>query len=236
MLKYSLVENLLTKKPNDFIAKAQPVGSYDKEAIITEMLHHGTLLTRTDIAAVLNGFEETILYIIGSGSTVNTPLFKTSFSISGVFEGPMDNFDSNRHKIKVNLTKGTRLRDRITKVNVEKTETVIPEPQILEVKDTISGKVNEQLTPGGIVELFGHNIKISGKSANCGLWFVPASGEAIKAQIIVRNKPSTLIAMITTLAQGNYQLKVVTQFNGSGYSIKMPKTSIYKKSLKVNPD
>jgi len=128
MLKYSLVKNLLTKNPNDFIVKAQPMGSYNKEAIITEMLRHGTLLTRTDIVAVLNGFEETILEIIDSGSTVNTPLFKTFFSISGVFNGPTDNFDSDRVII----------------------------------------KVNEQLTPGGIVELFRHNIKISGKSTDYG--------------------------------------------------------------------
>ncbi len=232
MLKYSLSKNLLTKDSYNFVAKVHPAGSCDKEAIITEMLRHGTLLTKTDILAVLNGFEETILDIIDSGRTVNTPLFKTSFSISGVFDGPDDNFERNRHKIKVNLTNGIRLRDSVTKVDLEKTKTRITSPQIYEVKDIISGKVNKQLTPGGIVELFGHNIRISGNNTDCGLWFIPDSGEAIKAQIFAQNKPSKLIAMIPALTNGGYNLKVVTQFT-VGHIVKSSKTCLFDKSLLV---
>jgi hypothetical protein len=49
------------------------------------MLQRGTLLTKTDIIAVFP--------ILPAGSTVNLPLFNTSFSISGVFDSPLDNFD-----------------------------------------------------------------------------------------------------------------------------------------------
>lgn len=233
MLKYSLIENLLSKNPNDFKAQTQPADNCDKEAIITEMLRHGTLLTRTDIVAALNCLEETILDIIVSGKTVKTPLFRTSFSITGVFEGPLDNFDDKRHKLKVNLTKGPQLRDRIARVSLEKNETVIPQPQILEMKDCLTGKINERLTPGGALELWGHNIKISGQSTDCGLWFVPALGEAIKAQIIISNKPSTLIAMIPALPTGNYMLKVVTQFT-VGHIVKSSRTCLFDKSLMVD--
>ena len=73
MLQYSLTENLLTDAPDDYTALVQPLGTYDKEAIITEMLRRGTLLTRTDIVAVLNGFEETVRDITRDGGTVNTP-------------------------------------------------------------------------------------------------------------------------------------------------------------------
>ncbi|HZK95669.1 MAG TPA: DNA-binding domain-containing protein, partial [Prolixibacteraceae bacterium] len=75
MLKYSLTWNLLTDGAGNYTAKAQSSGSYDKEAIITDMLRRGSLLTRTDILAVLNGFEESITKIINDGGTVNTPLF-----------------------------------------------------------------------------------------------------------------------------------------------------------------
>jgi hypothetical protein len=34
------------------------------------------------------------------GCTFNLPMFHTSFSISGVFDGPLDSFDHNRHRRK----------------------------------------------------------------------------------------------------------------------------------------
>lgn len=232
MLQYSLTENLLTGRADNYTALTQTAGSFDKEAIIAEMLRRGSLLTRTDILAVLNGFEETIANIIHDGGTVNTPLFNTSFSVSGVFDGPMDTFDGNRHKLNVNLTKGILLRDIESQVSIEKTGTVTPQPTILEVKDSVSGKVNEQLTPGGVAELMGVNIKIVGENADCGLWFVPATGEAVKAKVIVQNKPSSLIVMIPNLSAGTYTLKEVTQFSG-GKPLKEPKICIFTKPLLI---
>ena len=233
MLQYSLTENLLTEAPDDFTALVQPMGTYDKEAIITEMLRRGSSLTRTDILAVFNGLEETVRDITRDGGTVNTPLFNTSFSISGVFDGAMDTFDGNRHKLNVNLTKGMVMRNVESQVVIEKTGTVIPQPTILEVKDSVSGKVNQQLTPGGVVELMGVNIKIVGENADCGLWFVPASGEAVKAQVIVQNKPSTIIAMIPKLSAESYTLKVMTQYTG-GKPLKDPRTCMFKKTLVID--
>ena len=98
MLKYSLLEMLLTDRPDDYSAQTHSIATLDKEAIIKRMLNRGTLLTRTDILAVLNGFEETIAEALLEGYSVTHPLFNTSFSISGVFESPLDTFDGNRHK------------------------------------------------------------------------------------------------------------------------------------------
>ena len=96
MLKYALQENLLTERPDDYAAQTIVEGSYDKEAIINLMLQRGTLATRTDMLAVLNLFEEVITGLIQNGGTINLPLFNTSFSISGVFDGPMDIFDGGQ--------------------------------------------------------------------------------------------------------------------------------------------
>lgn len=233
MLKYNLVENLLTERPDDYAAQTIPVRSYDKEAIINLILRKGTLLTRTDVLAVMNAEEEVITDIIGEGGTINLPLFNTSFSISGVFEGPMDSFDSSRHRLNVNLTKGTLLRRAEGEVRLTKTDTVAPQPAILEVKDVVSGKVNEALTPGGVVQLWGSNLKIAGEHADVGLWFVPETGNAVKAQVLVTNKPSQLIAMIpATLAAGNYTLRVITQYSGSSL-LKTPRTVVSDRGFVV---
>lgn len=232
MLKYSLTRNLLTGNADDYTAKTQSLGSYDKEAIITNMLWRGSLLTRTDIVAVLNGFEESIANIIHDGGTVNTPLFNTSFSISGKFEGGVDNFDHKRHKVNVNLNKGILIRNAEAKVIPEKTSAIAPQLQILEVKDSVSGKVNERLTPGGVLQVWGNNIKIAGDHPDCGLYFVPESGDTLKAQVIAQNKPSSLIIAIPKLTTGTYTLQLVTQFT-NGHLLKLPRTCYFNKMLIV---
>ena len=233
MLKYSLVENLLTERPDDYSAQTYSGTSLDKEAIITRMLKRGTTLTRTDILAVLNSLEETIVDALLEGGTVNLPLFNTAFSISGVFESPMDSFDGNRHKLNINLTKGTLLREAEKRVKLEKSNNPSPQPQIQEVKDSISGSVNEHLTPNGVAELRGYNLRIEGEDRACGLWFVPESGKEVRATTIIENKPSKVLAMIPALPLGSWQVKVVTQFSGGGKFLKEPKVVTYPKRLAV---
>lgn len=232
MLEYSLSENQLTERPDDYSAQTHSVESLDKEAIINRMLRRGTLLTRTDILAVLNNFEETTVEALLEGCTVNLPLFNTSFSISGVFESPLDSFDGNRHKLNINLTKGILLRNAEKEVKFEKTNVASPQPQIQEIKDSISGTANERLTSGGVVEVRGYNLKIEGDNPACGLWFVNENGTETKATILIENKPSRIIAMIPLLDEGNYQVKVVTQHSGSSL-LKTPKVYTYIKSLTV---
>ena len=232
MLKYSLSENLLTECPDDYSAQTNATGSLDKEALVARMLSKGTLVTRTDILAVLNNLEETVVQALLEGYTVTSPLFNTSFSISGVFDSPKDTFDGNRHKLNINVTKGTLLRNAEKNVKFEKTNAVAPLPQIHEVKDVLSSTVNERLTSKGVIEISGYNIKIDGEQPPCGVWFVHENGTETPAEIYIENKPSKILAMIPQLATGNYQIKIVTQYSGSNL-LKTPKTYIYPKMLVV---
>lgn len=234
MLKYSLVENQMTEREDDYSAITQAVSSIDKEGIITRMLNRGTLLTRTDILAVLNNLEETVVEVLLEGHIINTPLLNTSFSISGVFESPMDHFDGNRHKLNINLSKGTSLRDAEKMVKFEKTNTITPQPNIQEVKDSLSGTVNEVLSQNGVVEVRGYNLKIEGDDDTCGLWFVSPEGKgSVKADILIDNKPSRILAMIPYIPFGECQVRVVTQHSGGGTLLKTPRTYTYPKTLKV---
>ncbi len=234
MLKYNLVENFLTERPDDYMAQTIATRSYDKNAVIDHILRRGSLLTRTDVLAVLNGLEETVADIIKDGGTINLPLFNTSFSISGVFESPMDTFDGGRHKLNVNLTKGTILRKAESEVRVTKTDAVTPLPNIMEVKDVVSGKTNETLTPGGVIQIWGSLLKIEGDHPDVGLWFVPETGEAVKASVIVTNKPASIIAMIPSeLAAGSYQLRIATQFSSGASLLNTPRVHVSDKTLKV---
>lgn len=233
MLKYNLVDNPLTERPDDFSAQVTPTRSYDLEAVISEMLRRGNLVTRTDAVAVINAVQETVVDIIRDGGIVNLPLFNTSFSISGVFESPLDSFDGNRHKLNVNLSKGVLLRAAEKEVALQKSSTVTPTPNILEVKDEVSGKTNDVLTPGGIIQLWGNNLRIAGTHADVGLWFVPEAGSPVKAEVVAVNKPSSLLAMIPPLTAGKWTVKVVTQYAAGGKTLATPKVNTFNKTLTV---
>ena len=231
-VRYSLVENLLTEREDDYSAQVYGAISYDRPAIVARMANRGNLLTKVDIEAVLNAYEDEVEMIHDEGSHINTPLVNTSSSVSGTFDGPLDSFDPNRHKYNINTQKGSRLRAVEKRQKLEKTNAVSPQPNIQEVKDTISGKVNDVLTSGGVIEIRGYGLKISGDE-RCGLWFVPLQGgETVKASIFVENKPSTVIAIIPPLAAGEYNIRIATQYSG-GKELKDPKSVIYSKPLTV---
>lgn len=234
MLKYSLRENLLTPAPDDYMAQAADVRSYTLDEIIDLMMEKGSTLTRADVAATLQVYGEVVSAIIKDGSAVNTPLMNTSMSISGVFDGANDSFDKKRHTVNLNITAGTLLRDAVTKVKCEKTEGVSTDPYITEVKDVVSGKTNDILTKGGVVQLVGSRLKFDAKDAAQGIFFVPETGEAVRATVIAENKPARLMAIIPAdLAAGTYYVEVMTKFSGGGKPLKIVKSGRCAKPLTV---
>ena len=234
MLKYCLRENLLTPAPDDYMAQAADVRSYTLDEIIDLMMEKGSTLTRADVAATLQVYGEVVSAIIKDGSAVNTPLMNTSMSISGVFDGANDSFDKKRHTVNLNITAGTLLRDAVTKVKCEKTEGVSTDPYITEVTDIVTGTVNTTLTKGGVVQLVGARLKFDAKDATQGIFFVPETGEAVRAAVIAENKPARLMAIIPAdLAAGTYYIEVRTKILEGNKSGKTLKTGRFNKALTV---
>ena len=234
MLKYSLRENLLTPAPDDYMAQAADVRSYTLDEIIDLMMEKGTTLTRADVAATLQVYGEVVSAIIKDGSAVNTPLMNTSMSISGVFDGANDSFDKKRHTVNLNITAGTLLRDAAAKVKCEKTEGASTDPYITEVTDIVTGTVNTTLTKGGVVQLVGARLKFDAKDTAQGIFFVPETGEAVRAAVIAENKPARLMAIIPAdLAAGTYYIEVRTKILEGNKSGKTLKTGRFNKALTV---
>ena len=235
MLKYSLRENLLTPAPDDYMAQAADVRSYTLDEIIDLMMDKGTTLTRADVAATLQVYGEVVSAIIKDGAAVNTPLMNTSMSISGVFDGANDSFDKKRHTVNLNITAGTLLRDAASKVKCEKTEGASTDPYITEVTDIVTGAVNTTLTKGGVVQLVGSRLKFDAKDEAQGIFFVPETGEAVRAAVIAENKPARLMAIIPPdLAAGTYYIEVRTKYANATKQLKTLKVGRFAKPLTLN--
>lgn len=232
-LKYSLTENLLTPQPDDYAARVQNVTGHDLESITALMLQRGSTLTESDVTAVLTMLFAIAAEVTARGETINLPLFKTSFSISGVFDRASDTFDPARHEVKVNVNAGKVLKDALQRLRVEKI--TVPEnvPHIIEVKDSISGQVNSQITAGGVLDITGSLLKVGGEQPDNGVYFIAADGTKHKVETLVENKPARLIVIIPPLPPGSYTLQVTSQFNSVSTGLKNPRTGTFGQTLTV---
>lgn len=232
-IRYKLFRTRLTLKPENYIARTHEVPAYDMDGIIGRMLEKGSTVTRTDILAVLNSFFETVGTLTAEGYVIKTKLFRTNFSISGLFDGVKDMFDKNRHTLKVNINMGEVFREALTKVQMEKVVPLDVVPHILQVIDNASGSVNDTVASGGIVEITGNHIRIRGDSADNGVYFVAADGAKHEVVTIVENKPSRLFVVLPTLVAGQYALQITTQYNKGNRLSDVPKTGIFSEFLTV---
>lgn len=232
-MEYTLYKNGLTSGSNDHVARVLKVTSHDTESIISHMSAKGTTLTRTDILAVLNSFFETMEEFIAKGETINTDLFKVSFSISGVFNDATDVFDKTRHSVKINLSSGKMLKDATAKIHVEKVAISETIPSILKVRDSTSGSVNDRITSQGIVEITGNLIKVVGDNAENGVYLVANDGTKYKATSIAENRSTRLFVGFPMLTAGKYTLQITTQYNKERAMLKDSRTGTFDTPLTV---
>jgi hypothetical protein len=224
MLEYSLELNELTTNLDDMRAKTMNVVSRNQSAVIDRILQAGAGLTRSDVLSVLEAEKQVIYAMLADGEAVTTDLFNASPGIQGVFTGAEDSFDPKRHRVKIHLSEGAGLRKVEAQV---KTKKVLPTQTgafIASVTDVKSGSVNNLLTPGRPLRIYGSKLKIKG-----------ADGVEIKvdATDMVENKPSEVIVMIPALAAGEWTLRLTTQFSGSGTDAKKPHTAEFGAVLTV---
>ncbi len=235
MLKYSLRENLLTPAPDDYMAQVTDVRSYTLNEIIDLMMDKGTTLTRADVAAVLQVYGEVCSSIVADGAALNTPLMNSALGITGVFEGAADSFDKKRHSVNLSLSPGTLLREAAAKVKTEKTEGSNTSPYITAVTDIVSGKTNASLTKGGVVQLVGSRLKFEQKDEEQGIFFIPETGNAVRASVIAENKPARLMAIVPAdLAAGSYYIEVRSKYANATKQLKTLKVGRFEKPLDCN--
>jgi hypothetical protein len=235
MLQYTVLENLLTPAPDDYMAQPVDVRTHDLPAIFKRIAARYPGLTPTQISSAVNEFFEEIRMITEEGETVNTPLLNTQFSTPGVYSGAMDSFDAKRHSLKLNLAPGKLLRESVKKVKLEKVVVSEPLPHILEVKDVVSESVNETLTPGGVLQLRGSRLKFLPSEENNGVFLIDEQGVATKLSVIVENKPARIMMMLPAdLPQGAYFAEVRTTYSGgSAKPVRTLKTNRFYKELTV---
>jgi hypothetical protein len=135
---------------------------------------------------------------------VNTELFNAFPSISGVFDSPDAPFDPGKHKVHIKLQTGVALRTAVAEVKTRRVAAVVTGTVITAVTDLKTGAINATLTPGHDAKVSGVKLRITGSDPTVGLYFVLATGDAVKVDIsdVVVNNSSELIVLVPALPAG----------------------------------
>ena len=76
----------------------------------------------------------------------------------------------------------------------------------------------------------GSRLKFDPKDASQGIFFVPETGNPVRAAVIAENKPARLMAIIPAdLAAGTYYVEVRTKIDMGGKKLKTLKTGRFNK-------
>jgi hypothetical protein len=228
MLDYFLELNVITSdNPDDMRAQTANVISYNQENVIERILKSGAGLTRNDIVFVLEAQKQISYNILAENGAVTTDLFNAFPSIQVVFTGAEDPFDHKRHRVKIPLIEGIRLRAVEEQVKTKKILPLQTGPRIISVTDMKTGSVNRLLTPGRNLRINGGKLKIIGDDPAAGVYFTGTGGEVKVDETDIReNKPSEVMVIIPALAPGDYDVKLVTQFTGSAKPLKSLHTAL----------
>lgn len=195
-IKYYLKKNPFTHGDSDHSAHVAGNKVYDGESVMAEMLKRGTTITAADITAVLLVFYDVVGDLVADGSHVNLPIANIKPRISGVFSSSTDEFDRSRHCVAASLTAGKILRAKLGDANAEKTKRTVAVPILKAYTDILSQTTNQLVTRGGIGEISGTDLKFNHTNTEEGVFFIDASGNAIKATMIAKRTKGTLVFAI----------------------------------------
>lgn len=236
-IKANLYPNLLTEDPNDFVARVVSERSLNVKQICSEAVGRGG--APTTAAAMehnVNLFLKEMAYQLCDGFSVNTGYFMACPHIKGVFNSKNESFDPLKHSLLFLMNQGELLRKEIGSVQVEVTGTVDSNIMIDQVINIKTGSVNDLLTPGKGLRIYGFKIKVAGDHPDNGVYFInQTSKERTKVpnDEFISNNPSEVVVEIPELLAGTYKLEITSQFSSSAVLLNDPRSCIFDKVLTV---
>jgi hypothetical protein len=132
----------------------------------------------------------------------------------------LTNRDRLKHKLIARIAASKELRELLAKTPVHVPGEAPDNSVINSITDVASATVNDLLTPGGIANIKGNHIKITGSKPGIGLFFTSQATQqqvAVPSNSIGTNDPSKISFVIpAALDKGEYLLSIVTQYSGGG--------------------
>lgn len=156
-VSYYLCENpLSTSDENAYMARVKNALTLDQDDLIEVMLGKNTTVTRQDIVVVLDLLKESIKEQVLAGNTLLTDIFKARVSIKGGFTDYSDEFDSDRHKVCVNMNAATEFKkDLAYSAKLDRIKENNNAPMLKQVYSYATKSYTTELSAGGLITIKG---------------------------------------------------------------------------------
>lgn len=225
-----LADNAVTvDNKEDLILVPISNGNADKRRIIAEMKAEDSGLREETILHVFELQERVIKRLLMSGVSVNTGLYHASTGFRGVIENSA--WNAAKNTIVVNFNVGADLREAIKKTTVNIIGSKGSVMYIAGVTDASTRAQDASATAGRAFTLTGGKLKVAGSDAAVGITLTDSKGAVttVTEDLYVVNDPSKLTFIIPAgLADGEYTLKVTTQYGGNSKALLKAPRSVEK--------
>jgi hypothetical protein len=102
-------------------------------------MQRGTTLTRPDLPAGINAYQEEHGYIVEEGNGFNTGLIIVGPDILGKFNSTTDSFDRLRHKTHYSVNFSRAIQEKAAKIKMTKVQEPNTGPLVTAIRDGVSG-------------------------------------------------------------------------------------------------
>lgn len=214
-ITYELSESrFLSTPPDTYVARVVHSGAAELKEIIAVMVQQGCTMFESDIVGVLVAYRQAIAFLLQEGRNVHTDLAKYSVGVNGVFTGPDDTFDPDRHKVRINVQPGKCLVQALAHAKWVKLEPNKPLPHPMHYSDVASGRRDGPLTPGGVGQVSGFRLRVDPAKLDEGIFFIAPAGATTRVETVVKNRLGELIFVVPALPAGYYRLEVRARIRG----------------------
>ncbi|MFA8299795.1 MAG: DUF4469 domain-containing protein [Hyphomicrobiales bacterium] len=209
-MDYTLFENKLTKDvEDDYIAK--PVNNIikNRNELIEEITGPGSILKETESKAVIDAYWDQIEKYISEGKMYRDERITVNIGISGVFVGKRARDAEGTAKCNLNLVPNKSLKLATDKIHLNYVDPNYDRAIIDIVYDFNTDSDNDIISPNGVVEIKGRDLKIYEDVEGSGIFFInQETNEAVKVTRIRDNEPKTLLFTAPDLSAGEYSIEI----------------------------
>jgi len=227
----------LGDKKEDRIGKVISSKAFSEEDLIQLAVARGTDIGASTMRATLEIISELAIEQITKGAIVHLGLAQFHVNVHGVFQGDAAKWDKEKHSLHVQANPIVELKKAVESCEVELRGMAPERAGINSVKDLNSEEFNTTITPGGVVQVFGSNIKIVGDLESLGIYLYHLETNTeivIPMSRLAVNAPSHLFFVAPAdLKIGLYSLSVLTQYTSQGRFRKQARRYVFNGNLEV---
>jgi hypothetical protein len=233
-----LYDNPLTERPDDRYGRVINIASINEDTLIERAIAGGFNGNAASMKATYQAVKQEAVKAVVRGEIVSFGLGHATLDVEGAFIGDAPQWNPETNKLVACVVPSKELRETLKKTPVKVIGLAPEQAVVASVIDVASGKVNEKLTPGGMVNIKGSRIKVEGDSTDIGLFLHNQDTQQVvqvPATAIGLNDPSKIMFVAPIdLGAGNYLLSIVTQFGGNSKRLlNDPRTITFNQLLVV---